>query len=731
MGTVCPRCSRRNPAEASFCYFDGVGLAGARGPLHVGSVAFPRPFVFPNGEACASFDQLVMGCQRNWALARDLLRGGQLEPFLAGIGRLDLAQAARLAGRAPDPDRALDELLGKLPSEVLQPARLQAEPSTVNLGRVTPGKDTQFDLVLANQGMRLLFGAVACDCDWLALGDGRGQKVFQTQAEVTIPVRVLGNKLRAGAKPYEGRLCIDSNGGTTTVTVRAEAPVRPFPSGVLAGAVAPRDIAVKAKAHPQEAALLFEQGAVEQWYKDNGWDYPVQGPAGSGLGAVQQFFEALGLVKPPKVTISGAAVTLQGAAGQRLEHRLKVRTEEKRPVFAHGWSDQPWLSVGPPQFQGPLVELSLETTVPPRPGERLEARVTVRANGNQRFVVPVTLAVADEPLPVLEVLESVPAGPAPPPLPAESPAPAPPAAPVATFGMARLVYWGGLLGGWSAFAGWLVAELLIGWWVGAHFLLAVLMVVLVAGALGAGVSQLEGLITSQWRELRGRLLPGLLGGLAGGLLGGLLGNLLYLLLARSFVILAVLGRILGWTLIGLAIGSAEGLLKRQWRQVRNGLIGGGVGGFLGGLCFDPILYVVRSPVSSRAFAFVLLGLFIGLSLALVQVLLKEAWLTVEEGFRPGRQLILNDEVTTLGTSEKAGLIFIAYGARGVEPIHLRIRRQKDGTYVLADNGSRGGTRLNGRPVDGPTELQDGDLIQLGVNRVRFSETYRPRQARPE
>ena len=118
------------------------------------------------------------------------------------------------------------------------------------------------------------------------------------------------------------------------------------------------------------------------------------------------------------------------------------------------------------------------------------------------------------------------------------------------------------------------------------------------------------------------------------------------------------------------------------------------------------------------------GLFVGL----VQVLLKEAWVTVQTGFRPGRQLILNDAVTTMGTSEKASLIFIAYGARGVEPIHLRIHRAADGSYFLEDAGSRSGTFLNGKAIARPERLADGDVIRFGVNEVRFQERYRPRQA---
>ena len=64
-------------------------------------------------------------------------------------------------------------------------------------------------------------------------------------------------------KPVEARLLVETNGGTIPVAVKAEIPVRPFPDGVLAGARSPRQVAEKAKANPKEAALQFENGAVE------------------------------------------------------------------------------------------------------------------------------------------------------------------------------------------------------------------------------------------------------------------------------------------------------------------------------------------------------------------------------------------------------------------------------------------------------------------------------------
>src|SRR5207247_3844370 len=156
-----------------------------------------------------------------------------------------------------------------------------------------------------------------------------------------------------------------SNGGPMPGAGRLEGPVRPFAAGVLAGATTPRQLAEKARAVPKQAAVHFEDGSVAQWYRDNGWSYPVQGPAAVGLGAVQQFFEALGLAKPPRVQISDPAVSLRGHPGDTLRHVLHLRTAEKRPVYAHGVSDQPWLAVGDARLNGTTAELALEVTSVP------------------------------------------------------------------------------------------------------------------------------------------------------------------------------------------------------------------------------------------------------------------------------------------------------------------------------------------------------------------------------
>ncbi|HZV05266.1 MAG TPA: hypothetical protein VE999_09310 [Gemmataceae bacterium] len=399
MVQTCGKCSRANPAEAVFCYFDGFAL-GSRsrngGPVAVGVQAFAYPFVFPSGRSCRSFNELALACQDEWEAARDLLRRGHMENFFSRLGRADLASAAKAAANFPDADLGLDQLLEKLPTDVLDEPHLSLETREINLGVLEVGVVRQFQLHMENQGMRLISGTVtAVDAPWLSLGEGASnEKHFHFQHELKIPLHVRGDKLRANNNPLEGHLEVESNGGSFIVAVRAQVPVKPFPSGVLTGARSPRQVAEKAKANSKEAAVLFENGVVAEWYKSNGWTYPVQGPAASGLGAIQQFYEALGLTAPPKVEISTNRIDLSGTPGEQLRCTIEVKSQEKRPVYAHAVSNQPWLEVSRARLSGRVAAIHLTVpSVPDKEGETLNAKLIVQSNGNQRFLVPVTLQI--------------------------------------------------------------------------------------------------------------------------------------------------------------------------------------------------------------------------------------------------------------------------------------------------------------------------------------------------
>jgi len=288
----------------------------------------------------------------------------------------------------------------------------------------------------------------------------------------------------------------------------------------------------------------------------------------------------------------------------------------------------------------------------------------------------------------------------------------------------RFVYYAAVIGGWAAFLAWMVAEPLFfrqpwlehllrtAWLAGA--VQSTLTSALVGAGLGVGLILVSGMANAQWQRQLRRAVPGLAIGGIGGAIGGLLGQILYHVGIPQMV---------GWMIMGLGIGSAEGIYDRSSRKLRNGLIGGGLGGLFGGALFS---WIARAgaDMPMRATGFVILGLSIGALIGLTQVVLKEAWLTVVDGFRPGRQVILSEATSYLGRGDHLPLPLLGYAGRDLESEHARITRQPDGQYTIQDNQSRIGTILNGRPLQGPAVLADGDLIRLGSNILRFNHRHR-------
>lgn len=284
----------------------------------------------------------------------------------------------------------------------------------------------------------------------------------------------------------------------------------------------------------------------------------------------------------------------------------------------------------------------------------------------------------------------------------------------------RLVYFSAVIGGWAALLAWLACEAL--------FLRSqrlggqtstVLAGGLVGAALAGGLNLVTGMNNARWKWQLWRLLPAFAVGGASGAVGALIGMLTYGL---------GLPRAIGWAIMGLGIGVSQGVCERSWRKLRNGVIGGTLGGLAGGLLFEPIHALAPAGLNSfsRATAFVILGISTGTLAGFAQVALKEAWLTVLDGFRPGRQLILGEAVTVLGRGDHLSLPFLGYPGKDLESEHLRIVRRPDGVYQVEDNHSRLGTRLNGLLLDGPATLNDGDLIKLGTNIVRFNHRQQGR-----
>lgn len=291
------------------------------------------------------------------------------------------------------------------------------------------------------------------------------------------------------------------------------------------------------------------------------------------------------------------------------------------------------------------------------------------------------------------------------------------------------IYWCALCGGWAAVAGWGIGRIAAHGDVPASTAIkGMCLGMMIALALGV-VDALWVFSPRQFRQLVPRVVASVAVGTVGGLVGAGAGQLLY----DWHNIDALL--ILGWVLTGLMVGTSLGAYDflRCWvreeelgwtvRKMLRGVVGGALGGLLGGVLdlqlADAWAHVFPARMnlwSPSLTGFIALGMCIGLMIALTQVILQDAWLKVEAGFRSGRELLLARPILTIGRAEACDLGL--FGDAAIDKLHARIYQQ-DGRYLIADNSSATGTFVNDLRVVAPVLLRSGDLIRVGSAYLRF------------
>jgi hypothetical protein len=406
---ICPRCQHVNPAQAAYCWYDGLdlraagaeslGTAAMTGVVQAGPVRLPHEFVFPAGRHCLTYDDLAAGCLEEWETAAELLTSGAFRFYFTGAGRLDLARAADEAVKQhPDPEVALDAFLGRLPASRLPNPELELTPRKLLLGAMHVGEGRQVTLVVQNVGTGLLHGTlrVVEGGPWLRLADQPDGASLtlklrrEQQAVFQVDTRNLPAPMACAA-----RLTVITNGGIVEVPVRLDVTPRPFTEAPYAGATSPRDLAVAMRSNPKPAVALLEKGSVIRWFEANSWAYPVVGPTAPGMAAVQQFFEGLGLARPPRLLLTPAELHLAALPGARLRERVELSSQDRKWIYAHATSEIPWLEVTTPAVSGPqraVLELALDSGKIP-PGGPHETTLRIVANGGQSLALPVRVEV--------------------------------------------------------------------------------------------------------------------------------------------------------------------------------------------------------------------------------------------------------------------------------------------------------------------------------------------------
>jgi hypothetical protein len=313
------------------------------------------------------------------------------------------------------------------------------------------------------------------------------------------------------------------------------------------------------------------------------------------------------------------------------------------------------------------------------------------------------------------------------------------------------VYYCMICGAWAGFVGWALGVLIVSTTItgdGSVLWRIILSDTLKGSILGQaiaiGLSFLDALFNLPPRQPLKVVLrvwvASMVGSLAG-LIGSLLGSSVYNGVQAIPVVntISPVFLIVGWTVVGFLIGASicffEILgsvltgknLRGAIRKCVKCTLGGTVGGILGGTIALALIFLARLIFANKdtdklwsptAIGFVALGACIGLLVGLAQMLLKEAWIRVEAGFRPGREMILTKEKTSIGRAEGSDIAL--FGDSGVEKAHAFIVLE-GGRYYLEDQGTPGGSYINDQKVEGRAPLKAGDLIRVGKSVLRFNE----------
>ncbi|HWY88005.1 MAG TPA: hypothetical protein VNX28_14835, partial [Gemmataceae bacterium] len=398
----CPRCQRSNPEIAEFCYFDGAELRSRQdGSFH----RLGQEFVFPSGRRCRSFDDFAQGCRDEWPAARDLLRQGVFKQFFGGTGRTDLAQVAHEAMAQQDADIALTTFLDALPVLQTSVPKIDINPRRLLLGNLLAGEQRQLQIIVSNQGTGSLQGTLTIreGGDWIKIdGPDPIQCAIATQdastrREQKIPLKVDTRGLPAGGT-FGAKLTVITNGGVVEVMARMELVAQPFTKAPFQGAKTPRDMAERMRKLPKAAVPMLENGDVSRWFTSNGWNFPIRGPQAKGVAGVQQYFETMGLSKPPVVQMSQAEIRLASAYPETVRSQVVLQTAAKKWVYAAVASDSPWLRVLSPQVGGPQqATITFEIDPKAGAGTPLEGKLLITANGGKVLTVKVSADVRGAP----------------------------------------------------------------------------------------------------------------------------------------------------------------------------------------------------------------------------------------------------------------------------------------------------------------------------------------------
>jgi hypothetical protein len=283
--------------------------------------------------------------------------------------------------------------------------------------------------------------------------------------------------------------------------------------------------------------------------------------------------------------------------------------------------------------------------------------------------------------------------------------------------MSRLMrfYTYGLLGAIGGLIGWQISNILGLSFTDNLFLSEVIVGALLGGVIGLLIGFGEGFAAQSFLfGLRKSILSALLGAL-GGAIALPIAEGVFLFIGGE-----VWSRPIGWGIFGLLTGLATGITGGA--QLWKGGLGGLIGGLLGGVLLEGTRLLFADALMGKAAGLILLGLSVGVFIALIVFLLSRSWLEVTSGKMKGMEFILDKflgkeaPAAAIGSSPLKSDIVVS--DPDIAPQHAILKGE--GTYFTLKDISMSGTYLDDKKIE-VSRLRSGQRIRMGQSELVYHE----------
>jgi hypothetical protein len=283
--------------------------------------------------------------------------------------------------------------------------------------------------------------------------------------------------------------------------------------------------------------------------------------------------------------------------------------------------------------------------------------------------------------------------------------------------MSRLMrfYTYGLLGAIGGLIGWQISNILGLSFTDNLFLSEVIVGALLGGVIGLMIGFGEGFAAQNFLfGLRKSLLSALLGALGGAIALPIAEGVFLFIGGQTW------SRPIGWGIFGLLTGLATGITGGA--QLWKGGLGGLIGGVLGGILLEGARLMFADPLMGKAAGLMLLGLAVGVFIALIVFLLSRVWLEVTSGKMKGMEFILDKflgkeaPAAAIGSSPLKSDIVVA--DPDIAPQHAILKGE--GNYFTLKDISMNGTYLDGKKIE-IARLHAGQHIRIGKSELVYHE----------